>query len=400
MADTTPNTGLKKPLENESADISVVNQNMDKIDQVLGAMSSVPTMAKNAAGAIAELHTAIANSDIPDATLTTKGKVQLSSTTNSTAENLASTPKAVKAAMDTATGAGTAITAHAAATNVHGATSAATASQLIIRDSAGRAKVATPSAADDIARLDSITKTQAGLGSVDNYGTATQAEAEAGTATNKFMTPQRVKQYTDKRLLNNIIWRNNAGQPEWSIDGGVTWKGVGSELSKYKNSILTTGMVPYGSDFVNIVNIAGKRGYLSKANIANSLRGGNARMGLEIKLDGNTVYRLVNRNTSPSSSSFSSRVMGVGRDIQVGGTGSMRMPGIVQAFAPGTNLLQIGNYPYVQSSDVDINANGGAFSAIPENLFFEDSLSIGAFCGSYESGAIYSNNYEIFYATE
>lgn len=39
-----------------------------------------------------------------------------------------------------------------------------------------------------------VTKTQVGLGNVDNYGTATQVQAEAGTATNVFMTPQRTAQ--------------------------------------------------------------------------------------------------------------------------------------------------------------------------------------------------------------
>ena len=76
------------------------------------------------------------------------------------------------------------------------------------------------------------------------------------------------------------------------------------------------------------------------------------------------------------------------------------MPVLVQSFSPGTNLLQIGNYPYVQNSDVEIAGSGGVFSAIPENLFFENSLNISAFCSNYESGAIYSNHYEIFYATE
>jgi hypothetical protein len=47
--------------------------------------------------------------------------------------------------------------AHIAATSgVHGATSAATASRIVTRDAAGRAKVAVPSAADDIARKDTV----------------------------------------------------------------------------------------------------------------------------------------------------------------------------------------------------------------------------------------------------
>lgn len=39
-----------------------------------------------------------------------------------------------------------------------------------------------------------ITKSDVGLGSVENYGIATQAEAEAGTSSAKYMTPERVKQ--------------------------------------------------------------------------------------------------------------------------------------------------------------------------------------------------------------
>jgi hypothetical protein len=48
-----------------------------------------------------------------------------------------------------------------------------------------------------IARTDnphSTTKSQVGLGNVDNYLTATQAEAEAGASTAAFMTPQRTAQ--------------------------------------------------------------------------------------------------------------------------------------------------------------------------------------------------------------
>lgn len=40
------------------------------------------------------------------------------------------------------------------------------------------------------------------IGNVDNYGTATQAEAEAGTATDKFMTPLRTKQHVSSRIAS------------------------------------------------------------------------------------------------------------------------------------------------------------------------------------------------------
>lgn len=43
----------------------------------------------------------------------------------------------------------------------------------------------------------SVTKSQVGLGSVENYGLATQAEAEAGISSSKYMTPQRTSQAID-----------------------------------------------------------------------------------------------------------------------------------------------------------------------------------------------------------
>jgi hypothetical protein len=43
----------------------------------------------------------------------------------------------------------------------------------------------------------SVTKSQVGLGNVSNYGLATQAEAEAGTSSAKYMTPLRTKQAID-----------------------------------------------------------------------------------------------------------------------------------------------------------------------------------------------------------
>lgn len=49
-----------------------------------------------------------------------------------------------------------ALTGHPAATAVHGATAAAIAERIVARDAAGRAQVATPSVAADIARLDNV----------------------------------------------------------------------------------------------------------------------------------------------------------------------------------------------------------------------------------------------------
>lgn len=60
-----------------------------------------------------------------------------------------------------------------------------------------------------------LTKANVGLGNVDNYATATQNEAIAGTASNKFITPLGVRQFYDQQapelaseMLNEIIRRS------------------------------------------------------------------------------------------------------------------------------------------------------------------------------------------------
>ena len=71
-----------------------------------------------------------------------------------------------------------------------------------------------------------VTKDQVGLGSVQNYGVATQAQAEAGAASNVYMTPQRTKQAIDTRLLNNVSLRINDGKLEYN--DGTGWQAVAS----------------------------------------------------------------------------------------------------------------------------------------------------------------------------
>lgn len=51
-------------------------------------------------------------------------------------------------------------------------------------------------------RAQSTTKGDVGLGSVANYGIATQAEAQAGTANNEYMTPLRVAEAISALVSN------------------------------------------------------------------------------------------------------------------------------------------------------------------------------------------------------
>lgn len=90
MSSNTPNLGLlkKDPMVdgNETFNIeTMLNENWDKIDEAVGQV-------REDLGNI--------DVDIPEASLTEKGIVQLSSATNGTRENVAATEKAVKAAYD------------------------------------------------------------------------------------------------------------------------------------------------------------------------------------------------------------------------------------------------------------------------------------------------------------
>ncbi len=109
MSSNTPNLGLlkKDPMVdgNETFNIeTMLNENWDKIDEAVGQV-------REELGNI--------DVDIPEASLTEKGIVQLSSATNGTRENVAATEKAVKAAYDQgAQGATTAASANEKADNI------------------------------------------------------------------------------------------------------------------------------------------------------------------------------------------------------------------------------------------------------------------------------------------
>lgn len=200
------------------------------LDVIVGTGANVTAIIDNSLVFVTqqELTDAIAgiSLDIPDASLTVKGKAQLSSATNSSREDQAATPKAVKTAYDRGSegvsAAGTAQTnlnTHAAlGATAHGATSAATASTQMARDSAGRAKVAAPAASDDIARKDTVDAAQS---------------AAATDATNKIAAHVAATdphpQYWGTSKL-----RDNGGQLEF-FTGGV-WKPVGGIKSVQRGS--------------------------------------------------------------------------------------------------------------------------------------------------------------------
>ncbi|MCM3560577.1 hypothetical protein M4D57_18590 [Brevibacillus borstelensis] len=116
-------------------------------------------------------------------------------------------------AKETPEGAQTKVDNHASATSVHGATSAATASRIIMRDANGRAKVAAPSAADDIARKDTVDAVQANLN--NHIGTGGTAHAAATTSAAGFMSASdksKLDGATSAATSSTLIMRDANGR--------------------------------------------------------------------------------------------------------------------------------------------------------------------------------------------
>lgn len=67
------------------------------------------------------------------------------------------------------------------------------------------------------------TKTQVGLGSVDNFATATVTQASAGTATNLFVTPAGLLRFWNDRIGNYVPWSSVAS-------GGGAWAAIVSRI--------------------------------------------------------------------------------------------------------------------------------------------------------------------------
>ena len=395
MPEITQHNGLKKPLASETADISVINDNMDVIDSALGDLSTVPTTAKDAAGAIAELHSEIEAIDvnIPDATLTTKGKVQLSSATSSTAEDRAATPKAVKTAADAAAAAQT--TANAAQTKANAALPASsyTAADVL-------AKIKTVDGVDSGLDADLVRGGRVGaFWQLDNYKLASAlpdsypaegttiffANADHGShgfpriygtvVTHKSYPAAPCTQYFYPYIHNDpIVYRHGLNGNTWSewrtlwdtsqlrvnsgaleFFDGTTWKGVGG-MERYTKTFLVKGgsTSPPGV----IVSVSGKAGYLDRAIMVAAT---DIAATLEIRLDGVTVYKgdsaLFTNGKMSTGTLFGLARAGVG--------GGIRTPGD-NRIAYSTQSLITG-YPH----------DGISYLSLPpERLYFKSSMSV------------------------
>lgn len=107
---------------------------------------------------------------------------------------------------------------NALALTVDGHGTRLTAVETYADDAYNLAENANQNATAHSARTDNphgVTKSQVGLGSVLNYGVASQAEAEAGVSSSKYMTPERTKQAIQKQqgLLVPVVTNLDVTQP-------------------------------------------------------------------------------------------------------------------------------------------------------------------------------------------
>lgn len=163
MADYTPNLNLEKPVGNENFRRQVINDNMDKIDKPFGVGTGEGHIHNGTAGQGPKIDYNDLNNKPTSMTPTAHKSTHASGGADvlTPADIGAETPAGAQAKVDAHANASdphpqyaldTDLNSHTALTSAHGATSAATANTIIMRDASGRAKVAAPSASDDIAR--------------------------------------------------------------------------------------------------------------------------------------------------------------------------------------------------------------------------------------------------------
>lgn len=161
---------------------------------------------------------------------------------------------AVAEAAETPTGAQAKVDTHSGGTIVHGATSAATASRIVLRDSNGRAKVAAPSAADDIARKDTVDTVQA---NVTNHQNATAVGIHGSTVA---------------AAANTLMHRDSAGRAKVAapiagddIARKDTVDAVQTNLANHQNA---TAVGTHGSTSIATANTLMHRDTAGRAKVA------------------------------------------------------------------------------------------------------------------------------------
>ncbi|MFS0727045.1 hypothetical protein [Paenibacillus sp. 1P07SE] len=249
----TGNLNLKKPEGTDIVDITDLNDNMDILDSEVSRTASTAAPGRMSAADKAKLDgiAAGANNYVhpanhPASIITQDASSRFVTDTEKAAWN-------AKAGTSVAT------------TIANGLMSSADKSKLD-----GIAAGAQPNAVTSVAGRTgavALTKTDVGLASVQNYGIATQAQAEAGTHTTSYMTPQRTKQAIDS-LTGSVPLRVQDGQLEYF--DGMGWLSVGQP--KYEPISIDTSLQTVTTGWSTIYEISGA-GRVSRALIIGNYSG-------------------------------------------------------------------------------------------------------------------------------
>jgi hypothetical protein len=196
MPKATENYGFKKPLYNENADVAVLNENMDIIDEILtpsisantaptsvskGKLSTVLGWFANRIKAITGKSSWYTN---PSVSLEDcKNHIQSGTHANATVASSGFMSAGDKQKLDYAT-------------------SEYTANRLILRDSYGRAKVQTPSNFYDIAHK--------------GYVDSNFVQKNTDTTMSAKLTAQSNTAYSTKQVRNIVIWTSGDTPPSTS----------------------------------------------------------------------------------------------------------------------------------------------------------------------------------------
>lgn len=196
MPRTTANYNLKKPLYSENADVAVLNENMDIIDELL-----TPTVnATNAPGMAASGKLAIVLGWIANRIKAITGLTSWQDTPGVTLKQCSDHINSGTHANATTSSSGFMSVTDKA--KLDGATASNTAGKLIVRDENGKAKVSNPSDSYDI-----VNKT---------YVDTNFARKNADTTMSAKLIAQSNAAYTTKQVRNIVFWTEGASPPSTS----------------------------------------------------------------------------------------------------------------------------------------------------------------------------------------
>jgi len=194
MPNITPNYGFKKPYLAENADVAVLNENCDILDEAL-MVTADQSVAPPAVATKSKLSTVIGW--LANRIKAITGKTNWWETPATTLENCFSHINSGTHANATTSANG--FMSSSDKQKLDNAVSANTASRLIIRDASGRAQVANPAIGADIANKD--------------YVDSNFVRSNADSTLAAKVTAQSNTAYTTRQIRNIVFWTSGDTPP-------------------------------------------------------------------------------------------------------------------------------------------------------------------------------------------